>query len=119
MKRIFMGLVFTIAAVAHFLQPENFAKITPAFIPFKTFIAFFTGAVELTFGILLLLNKVNQCLIKGMQFFLWAVFPANIYMYTHRKTLGLENYPKWGLLARLPLQPLMVKMIGDIKTSNS
>lgn len=119
MKRILMGLVFTLAGMAHFLKPEKFAKITPVIIPFKTFIACFTGAIEFIFGILLIFNRINKCLLKGMQFFLWAVFPANIYMYTHRDELGLENYPKWTLLARLPFQPIMVKMIGDIRPKNS
>lgn len=115
MKRLLMGGVFLIAGITHFLKPEKFAKITPAFIPFKTFIAYFTGFLEFIFGALLLFNKVKNWQLSSMQKFLWAVFPANVYMYTHQKQLGLEEYPGWALLGRLPLQNLMVDVLEDIK----
>lgn len=115
MKRIVMGTVFTIAGIAHFLKPGKFARITPGFIPFKTFIAYFTGVLEFVFGVLLLTGRIKNWQLSGMQKFLWAVFPANIYMYTHREKLGLDHLPKWALLARLPLQKLMTHMLEDIK----
>lgn len=115
MKRTIMGTIFLIAGTAHVLKPGTFARITPAFIPFKMFIAYFTGVLEFTFGALLLLNRIKNWQLSGMQKFLWAVFPANVYMYTHQEQLGLEPYPKWALLGRLPLQKLMVDMLGDIK----
>ncbi|WP_186365528.1 DoxX family protein [Salinicoccus cyprini] len=115
MKRLIMGTVFTVAGIAHFRKPEKFANITPGFIPFKTFIAYFTGVLELVFGILLLAGKIRNWQLSGMQKFLWAVFPANIYMYTHREKLGLSHLPKWALLARLPLQNLMSRMLEDLK----
>lgn len=115
MKRIFMGAVFLIAGITHFLKPGRFAEIIPAFIPFKTFIAYFTGALEFIFGLLLLMNRIKNWQLKWMQRFLWAVFPANVYMYTHQDQLGLEKYPEWALLGRLPLQNLMVDVLEDIK----
>ncbi|KKK32900.1 hypothetical protein WN59_12680 [Salinicoccus sediminis] len=115
MKRIIMGTVFLIAGIAHFLKPGKFAGITPGFIPFKTFTAYFTGLLEFAFGVLLLLGRIRNWQLNGMQKFLWAVFPANIYMYTHQEKLGLEKYPKWALLGRLPLQQLMVDMLEDVK----
>jgi len=115
MIRIFMGAVFSIAGTAHFLSSERFAKIIPGFIPFKKFLALFIGALELIFGILLLTNKFKNWQITGMQTFLWAVFPANIYMLTHRDKLGLQHIPKWVLILRLPLQWPMAKMLGTLK----
>ncbi|WP_197272242.1 hypothetical protein [Salinicoccus sp. YB14-2] len=115
MIRIFMGTLFTTAGTAHFLSPDRFAKIIPGFIPFKKFLALFSGALELIFGVLLLTNKVKNWQITGMQAFLWAVFPANIYMATHQEKLGLQHLPKWALILRLPLQWPMAKMLGQIK----
>lgn len=115
MKRIIMGTVFLAAGIVHFLKPGTFAKITPAFIPFKMLIAYLTGALEFIFGTLLLLNRIKNWQLSGMQKFLWAVFPANVYMYTHQEQLGLRKYPSWALLSRLPLQNLMVDMLEDIK----
>ena len=115
MIRLVMGIVFTVAGVAHFLSSERFEKIIPGFIPFKKFLALFTGFLELIFGVLLLTNKFKNWQITGMQAFLWAVFPANIYMLTHREKLGLQYIPKWALALRLPLQWPMAKMLGKIK----
>lgn len=110
-----MGAIFTIAGIAHFLASGRFAKIIPGFIPFKKFLALFTGGLELTFGILLLTNKFKNWQLTGMQSFLWAVFPANIHMLTHREKLGIQYIPKWALILRLPLQWPMAGMIGSLK----
>lgn len=110
-----MGIVFSVAGTAHFLASDRFAKIIPGFIPFKKFLALFTGVLELIFGVLLLADKFKNWQVTGMQAFLWAVFPANIYMLTHRDKLGLQYIPKWALILRLPLQWPMAKMLGTIK----
>ena len=115
MIRIFMGTVFSIAGTAHFLASDRFAKIIPGFIPFKKFLALFTGGLELIFGVLLLTNKFKNWHLIGMQSFLWAVFPANVYMLTHRDKLGLQHLPKWALVLRLPLQWPMARMISSLK----
>lgn len=115
MKRIIMGTIFTIAGVAHFLKPEKFANITPRFLPFRTFIAYFTGVVELLFGMLLLTGKVTNWQLGAMQKFLWAIFPANIYMYTHQDKLGISHLPDWALLGRLPLQKVMSDTLEDME----
>lgn len=115
MKRMIMGAVFLIAGIAHFLKPGKFTGITPGFMPFKTFIVYLTGLLEFVFGVLLFLDRTRNWQLNGMQKFLWTVFPANVYMYTHQEKLGLEKYPKWALLGRLPLQQLMVDMLEDMK----
>lgn len=115
MIRLIMGMVFSIAGTAHFLSPDRFAKIVPGFIPFKKFLALFTGVLELIFGVLLLTNKFKNWQITGMQAFLWVVFPANVYMLTHRDKLGIQYLPKWALALRLPLQWPMAKMLGSLK----
>lgn len=114
MIRIFMSAGFLVAGAAHFLSPDRFAKIIPGFIPFKKFLALFSGVLELIFGILLLTNKFKNWQVTGMQAFLWAVFPANVYMLTHREKLGLQYIPKWALILRLPLQWPMAKMLGKL-----
>jgi uncharacterized membrane protein len=42
----------------------------------------------------------------GLVALLVAVFPANIYMATAPERF--KKIPRWGLYARLPLQPLMM-----------
>lgn len=115
MIRLFMGFVFTVAGVGHFLTPDRFAKIIPEFIPFKKFLALFTGLLELISGLVLLFNKYKNWQINAMQMFLWAVFPANIHMLTHRSKLGLGFIPGWILILRLPLQWVMARMLGKLK----
>lgn len=115
MIRLIMGSVFTVAGTMHFLATDRFSKIIPGFIPLKKFLTLFTGALELVSGVLLLTNKFKNWQITGMQAFLWAVFPANIYMLTHREKLGIQYIPKWVLILRLPLQWPMAKMLGNLK----
>lgn len=114
MIRIFMGGLFSIMGMLHFIFSSRFKKVVPPTVPFKTFIAYFTGVLELLFGALLLFNKFNNTVINLINGFIWAVFPANIYMYTHHRKLGL-NSPRIILLLRLPLQPLMVMVMNTLK----
>ncbi|CAM4238294.1 DoxX family protein [Lacicoccus alkaliphilus] len=115
MKRMIMGTVFTVAGIAHFLTPERFANIIPGFVPFKKFLALFTGVLELIFGLMLLFNKYRNWHITSMQAFLWAVYPANIYMLTHRSKIGLSHVPRWILILRLPLQWVMSDSLEKLK----
>lgn len=51
---------------------------------------------------------------KTINAFLWAVFPANIYMARKNLPLAGKQLPKWALYGRLPLQFIMIKMISKL-----
>ena len=51
---------------------------------------------------------------KGMNLFLLAVLPANIYMARKELPLGDKEVPKWALYLRLPLQFVLIGLIKKL-----
>src|SRR5699024_2139545 len=115
MIRIFMGAVFSTAGIANFLASDRFVKIIPGFIPFKKFLALFTGGLELIFCILLLTSRFKNWQLTSRQAFLWAVLMANIYMLTQGEKLGLDYIPRWVLILRLTLQWPIARLLRNLK----
>ena len=102
--------------VIHFVRVEDFLKIIPPFVPFPLACVYVSGALEILFGLGLLVKRVRKFAALGLMVLLIAVFPANIYMYTS----GLfPQFPDWVLLMRLPLQMVLIGWvwwIGAMRT---
>ncbi|MBO3066280.1 MULTISPECIES: DoxX family protein [Staphylococcus] len=112
--RVVFGIVFSVAGVLHFKDEQKFRAIVPSYLPFRKAAVLITGVFEVIFGLLLLTRKPSPCLKKSIIAFLWAVFPANIYMARNNMPLGGKELPKWALYGRLPLQFVMIKMISKL-----
>lgn len=112
--RILFGIGFSVAGVLHFKDEENFRNIVPEYLPFRKAAVLITGVFEIVFGLLLLIKQPSTCLKKTINAFLWAVFPANIYMAHKNLPLAGKQLPKWALYGRLPLQFIMIKMISKL-----
>jgi uncharacterized membrane protein len=96
--------IYVFAGVMHFLKPRMFIRIIPPFVPNPVLINKLTGVAEIILGLGLLLESTRTFSAIGIIILLVAVFPANIYMYQ----IGAKGIPKWMLLARLPLQFLLM-----------
>ncbi|MDG0843971.1 hypothetical protein M4L39_10975 [Staphylococcus equorum] len=112
--RIVFGMGFSVAGVLHFKDEEKFRNIVPEYLPFRKAAVLITGVFEIVFGLLLLIKQPSSCLKKTINAFLWAVFPANIYMARKNLPLAGKQLPKWALYGRLPLQVVMIKMISKL-----
>lgn len=98
----FMAILYIVAGFNHFRAPRLYLKIIPEQFPFKPFLNYASGLLEIVFGLLLLIPNTQTFGAWGICILLILIFPANLYMYTNEKaSLGL---PKYLLLARLPLQ---------------
>ena len=62
---------------------------------------------------MLLIKRPASWLKKGINLFLLAVSPANIYMARKGLPLGDKELPKWALYSRLPLQFVLIKAIKN------
>jgi len=51
---------------------------------------------------------------KGINAFLLAVLPANIYMARKQLPLGNKSVPKWALYLRLPLQFILIAIVKKL-----
>ena len=101
-----MSLFYVAAGIFHFVKPEMYLKIMPPYLPAPRALVFLSGVAEVTLGVGLLIPATQVWAAWGLIALLVAVFPANIYMYQ----LGgaAFGWPDWVLLARLPLQLVLI-----------
>jgi len=114
-SRITYGMLMTVAGILHFKNEKGFIAIMPEIIPFKRGIVRLTGMIEVVFGLQLLTGRGVASVRKFLPAFLVAVFPANVNMLTHPKPINGKLLPKWLLVARLPLQGVLIAWARRLK----
>lgn len=92
----------------HFLQPEVFIKIVPDWLPAPRGLVLVSGAFEVAGGLGLLLPRTRRAAGWGLMALFAAVFPANVFMATHR--IYTDN--PWILWGRLPFQVVLIAWAG-------
>jgi uncharacterized membrane protein len=84
LKRISLGLIsafYTFAGVMHFVKPEYFLAIVPPYLPAPLALVLISGAFEIILGLAILIPGYRRRAAFGIIALLFAVFPANFYMY--------------------------------------
>jgi uncharacterized membrane protein len=100
-------VVFMIAiGIGHFVRPQPFVSIVPAFLPAPLVLVLVSGFFEVLGGVGLLVPRARRAASVGLVLLYLSVFPANINMVMHPE-LG-EGIPLWALWARLPFQVLFI-----------
>ena len=104
-----MSFMYTYIGIKHFINPQYFLNITPLQIPYKLFVVYFTGLLEILGGLLLLIPKTRKIGAYMIIFLLIIVFPANIYLYVSDIPQQLLGISKTQALIRMPFQiPLLL-----------
>ena len=104
-----MSLMYVFIGFKHFVDPEYFIYITPPQIPYKLFIVYFTGVIEVLGGLLILNRSTRRAGAYTLIFLLIIVFPANIYLYVSETPQQLLGISKTDALIRMPFQaPLII-----------
>tara|TARA_B100001778_G_scaffold152437_1_gene125076 strand:+ start:2314 stop:2778 length:465 start_codon:yes stop_codon:yes gene_type:complete len=104
-----MSFMYTYIGIKHFINPQYFLNITPPQIPYKLFVVYFTGLLEILGGLLLLIPKTRKIGAYMIIFLLIIVFPANIYLYVSDIPQQLLGISKTQALIRMPFQiPLLL-----------
>src|SRR6476469_7034360 len=93
-SRRLLSLFFIAAGVNHFVNRRAYEAIVPPPL---------AGDARVVVDISVVAEIAGGLWLVAL---LAAVFPANIYM--ARTPERFRNIPRWALLARLPLQPLMM-----------
>jgi uncharacterized membrane protein len=89
----------------HFARPKPFVRIVPAFLPAPLALVYLSGFFEILGGLGLLVPETRAAAAWGLIALYVAVFPANIYMLTHKISLNPRKpIPRWALWLRLPFQ---------------
>jgi len=110
-KRLCLGFVFLwffIGGIAHFAATAAEVLIVPPYVPHPRAIVWISGAFELAGAAGLLVPVSRRLAGFGLFLLTLAVTPANIYMIQESQDFAV---PYWILVARLPLQVLLLAAI--------
>jgi uncharacterized membrane protein len=106
-SRGLLALFFIGAGVNHFVNPRWYVAIVPPPLQKQAGrVAMLSGVAEIAGGAGVLLPWTRRLSGWGLVAVLAAVFPSNLYMASAPEQF--KRIPRWALLARLPLQPLMM-----------
>ena len=103
-----MSFLYVFIGVKHFTNPQYFINITPPQIEYKSFAVYFTGALEVLGGLLILSKKTRKTGSYILIFLLVVVFPANIYLYLSEIPQQLLGISKTQALTRMPFQAPLI-----------
>ena len=104
-----MSFVYVFIGIRHFTDPQYFLDIVPPQLPFKLFLVYLTGLIEVVGGAAILLPKTRKAGAYLLIFLLVSVFPANIYLYISETPQNLLGISKMDALIRMPFQiPLIL-----------
>ena len=106
--RVVLVLFMIAIGVGHFVRPDAFVSIVPAYLPAPRVLVLVSGFFEVLGGVGLLVPRARRAASFGLVLLYLAVFPANINMALH-PALG-QGIPSWALWGRLPLQFLLIAL---------
>ena len=104
-----MSFMYVFIGIRHFTNPQYFLDIVPPQLPFKLFLVYLTGLIEIVGGVAILAPKTRKVGAYLLIFLLVSVFPANIYLYISETPQNLLGISKMDALIRMPFQiPLIL-----------
>ena len=104
-----MSIMYIFIGIRHFYGPQYFLHIVPPQLPFKLFLVYVTGLIEIIGGAAILSSKTRRAGALLLIFLLVIVFPANIYLYISETPQNLLGITKTDALIRMPFQiPLII-----------
>ena len=104
-----MGVMYVFIGIKHFTDPQYFLDIVPPQFPFKLFLVYLTGLIEVVGGVAILAPKTRKAGAYLLIFLLVSVFPANIYLYVSETPQSLLGISEADALIRMPFQiPLIL-----------
>jgi uncharacterized membrane protein len=106
---VFVFLWFFLGGIAHFAATSFEMRIVPPYIPWPRGTVLITGVFELLGALGVIHPRLRASAGAGLLLLTLAVTPANVYMLQHS---DLFSVPYWALVARLPLQIVLLGVIA-------
>ncbi|MCC9643012.1 hypothetical protein LOC71_12050 [Rhodopirellula sp. JC740] len=104
-----LSLLFIAAGVNHFVSPGVYLKIMPDYLPWPLALVYVSGFFEVFGGVGLAVPRLRRAAGWGLITLLVAVFPANVDMLINADQF--PAIPVWTLVARLPLQGVLIAWV--------
>lgn len=105
----FVFLWFFVGGIAHFVFTDAEMKIIPPWMPWPRETVWVSGVLELLGAIGIAWRPTRVLAGWGLIALTLAVTPANVYMLQQADAFG--SVPYWLLVARLPLQAVLLALI--------
>ena len=97
------------AGVNHFRNPVSYIHIIPHYFPFKVFINYLSGFLEILFGFLLIFKSTRKWAAVGICLLLIAFIPVHVQMIIDAPfKLGTFIVTPLVAWVRLALQPILI-----------
>jgi uncharacterized membrane protein len=100
--RILMGILFILAGLNHFLNPDWYLPMIPPYLPLPELLNHLSGAIEVVLGAGLLSEKYRKLSAYGIMLLMIAFVPAHIH---HIQMDGCVSeqicIPVWAAWVRL------------------
>jgi uncharacterized membrane protein len=106
-----LAALFAAAGAVHLIRPSLYLPIMPPVLPDKAELILVSGVAEIVGGVGLLIKPVRRSAAYGLIVLLVAVFPANVQMLLNGFESDASPLVLALLLARLPLQPLLILLV--------
>jgi uncharacterized membrane protein len=110
-SRILLALFFIAAGVLHFIFPQQYASVVPAWLPWHSGLVAISGLCEIAGGIGVLPSQTRKAAGIGLILLSLAVLPANVQMLLDAQADGKASWIIALLWLRLPLQLLLIAWI--------
>ena len=107
MRRLF-GPFFILAGIMHFVIPSVYESIVPRYLPARRALVYASGVAEIAGGAGVLHPRTRRLASWFNVTTLIAVTPANVEMAVHPERYGAVPGGRTALIARLPLQLLLI-----------
>jgi uncharacterized membrane protein len=99
-----LGVAMIVAGVMHFVIPDFYVAIMPAYLPWHLALVLLSGVFEIVLGVAVFVPKLRSLAGWGLVALFVAVWPANLWMATDGLG-GISPVAAWG---RVALQPLLM-----------
>lgn len=114
--RILFALFFVYAGTQHFIKPDFFNAFVPKFLIFKLPIIYASGAIEIVFGVLLLITRYTHVAASGILILMLLFLPIHIWdVITDTPAIGSHQ----AALLRLLMQFVLIALAYKFRNTNN
>lgn len=106
--RVALSIFFALTGVGHFIKTDALVSMMPASLPYRVELVYLTGVFELLGALGIWIPPVRKATGWCLIIMLIAFLPVNIYAALQRVDFGGHEFGPAYLLARVPVQMLLI-----------